>query len=83
MVRRIAYAFREALQRGPTAAEAKVLGALLEHHRKHYQASPAAAQALLKVGERPAPTDIPAPELAAWTSVTRAILNLHETITRN
>jgi hypothetical protein len=80
---RIGYAFREALQRAPSAAEAKVLGDLLEHHRKHYQQSPAAAQALLKVGQRPAPTDLPAAELAAWASVTRAILNLHETITRN
>jgi hypothetical protein len=79
---RIGYAFREALQRRPTAGEAKVLGGLLEQHRRHYQQSPEAAQALLKVGQRPAPADVQAAELAAWTSVTRAILNLHETITR-
>jgi hypothetical protein len=28
------------------------------------------------------PADADAAELAAWTSVARAILNLHETITR-
>ncbi len=80
---RIGYAFREALQRAPTADESKVLAGLVEEHLKHYRQSPAAAQAFLKVGQRPMPADIPAPELAAWTSVTRAILNLHETITRN
>ena len=37
----------------------------------------------LRIGERPAAKDVPAAELAAWTSVARAILNLHETITRN
>jgi len=26
--------------------------------------------------------DVPAPELAAWTSIARVLLNLHETITR-
>jgi hypothetical protein len=80
---RIGYAFREALQRRPTADEFAVLSGLLEQHLQHYQKTPAAAQALLKVGQRPAATDIPQAELAAWTSVTRAILNLHETITRN
>ena len=55
---------------------------MLESHLKQYQADPKAAQALVSVGYYPVPTDIPAPELAGWTSVTRVILNLHETITR-
>jgi hypothetical protein len=80
---RISYAFREALQRTPTVEESKILAALVTEHRKHYEANVAAAQAFLKVGQRPVPADVAAPELAAWTSVTRAILNLHETITRN
>jgi hypothetical protein len=80
---RVAYAFREALQRAPTADEAKVLGGLVERHLTHYRQDTAAAQAFLKVGQRPAPADLAVTELAAWTSVTRAILNLHETITRN
>jgi hypothetical protein len=29
------------------------------------------------------PKDLDATDLAAWTSVARTILNLHETITRN
>ena len=32
---------------------------------------------------RPAPADVDPAELAAWTSVARVLLNLHETITRN
>jgi hypothetical protein len=27
--------------------------------------------------------DLPVADLAAWTAVARAVLNLHETITRN
>jgi len=38
---------------------------------------------LIRTGIAPVPGDIPPVELAAWTSVARAVLNLHETITRN
>ncbi len=80
---RIQFAMREAVQRSATEAELKVLASLVEQHLKHYQQSAKEAQALLRVGDRPAAGDLPAPELAAWTSVARTILNLHETITRN
>ena len=80
---RIDYAFRAALQRKATADEQKILSGLLHHHLQHFQANPKDAEALLKVGERPAAADLSRPELAAWTSLTRAILNLHETITKN
>jgi hypothetical protein len=80
---RIDFAFREALQRKATSDEQRILSSLLQQHLQHYQANPKDAEALLKVGERPATTDLSRPELAAWMSVTRAILNLHETITRN
>jgi hypothetical protein len=80
---RIQFAMREAVQRSATDAEAKVLTSLVEQHLKHYQANAKEAQALLRVGDRPAAADLPTPELAAWTSVARTILNLHETITRN
>jgi hypothetical protein len=48
-----------------------------------YQADAAAAALLMTVGEKPMPADLPTPELSAWTSVARTILNLHEVITRN
>ncbi|HEY2841947.1 MAG TPA: hypothetical protein VGJ26_22500, partial [Pirellulales bacterium] len=65
-----------------TAQEIALLAALYEKHRAQFVADPAAADQLLATGEWPAPKDLERAELAAWTSVTRAILNLHETITR-
>ena len=38
---------------------------------------------LLGFGRRPMPSDVDTGELAAWTSVVRIVLNLHETITRS
>ena len=80
---RMRWAFRRALGRVPSDAEVQVLTGLLAKHRAEYTADPAAAQALLGVGQAPLPEGIAAEELAAWTSVARAILNLHEVITRS
>lgn len=80
---RIQFGYRRALSRPATADEVKLLHALYQHHRKAYAADTKAAEALLKVGDRPAPRDVELAELAAWTSVARVVLNLHETITRN
>jgi hypothetical protein len=80
---RIEAAYRRALSRSPRPEERAVLLDLLAKHRDHFKAHAKEADEFLRVGERPAAKDIPAVELAAWTSVARAILNLHETITRN
>ncbi len=80
---RLNFAFRRALSRPVSDQEAVVLEQLLNKHLAEYQASAAAAAEVLTVGAKPAPSDLPTPELAAWTSVARTILNLHETITRN
>ncbi len=61
----------------------KLLTELADKHADQYRQDAKAADALLRVGDRPISKDIPAPELAAWTSVARVILNLHETITRD
>lgn len=79
---RIAVALTLALQRPATAAEMKVLLELLQSHRQQYQADPAAAEAFHAVGEFRAPDELDPLELAAWSSVARVILNLHETINR-
>ncbi len=81
--KRIPHAFRLALQREPTPTELKLLTDLLAETHKTYQADRKAAEALLKVGQAPMPAGLDPVELAAFTSVTRALLNLHETITRN
>jgi hypothetical protein len=80
---RIRFAFREVLSRPARPAEVGLLEALYRKHLAQYRADPKAAAALLAVGDRPAPKDMDAAELAAWTSVARVVLNLHETITRN
>ena len=80
---RFTYAYRRALSRPPTAEEVQILTDLLAKHRQDFAADADAAKKLLSVGDWPQPKDIAPAELAAWTSVARVILNLHETITRN
>jgi mono/diheme cytochrome c family protein len=79
---RIDFIFRQGLARKADPAERKVLSALYQQHAEQYAADERGAEAFLRVGDRPAPKDLPAHELAAWTSVARVVLNLHETITR-
>jgi hypothetical protein len=76
-------AFRRAVGRAPEPAERAVLRALYAKELARFRAAPAEAKAFVSVGEAPRPAGIDTVELAATTSVTRAILNLHETITRN
>lgn len=79
---RIAWAFERATARKPKPEEATILAGLLAKHRTDFAAKPAEARKLLAVGDAPLPKDAKPEELAAWTSVCRVILNLHETITR-
>ncbi len=79
------WAFRRALSRRPSMAEREILNKLLAAHRKQYLADGKAADALLGVGlsNRPEGAGDEKADLAAWTSLSRVILNLSETITRN
>ncbi|MCB9936800.1 MAG: PSD1 domain-containing protein [Planctomycetaceae bacterium] len=79
---RLDYAFRQVLGRSPSSEEQSVLIPLYEKHFREYTAEQEAANQLLKVGALPKPDNLDSSELAAWTSVARVILNLHETITR-
>ncbi len=80
---RITWAWRQALSRTAQPDEIATLRRLLDKHRGQYQQDRFAAAAYLQVGETPPPADLDAAELAAWTNVARALLNLHETITRS
>ena len=80
---RLDRAFRLALARPPRPAEAEVLTRCWPSTSGNIAGDPAAARELLGIGDAPAPEDFDPAELAAWTSVTRVLLNLHETITRN
>jgi uncharacterized protein DUF1549/uncharacterized protein DUF1553/cytochrome c len=79
---RIAWAFERATSRKPKAEEVAVLSEVLEKHRKEFAAAPEEAKKLLAVGDAPVSKDVAPDELAAWTSVCRVMLNLHETMTR-
>ena len=80
---RIQFAFDQALSRRASPSEVALLKRIEEQHRRQYEDDPAAAADVLQIGEHKAPHALPQAELAAWTSVARVILNLHETITRN
>jgi hypothetical protein len=79
---RLEFAWRQALQRSPTANETRTITALLEEQRAVYRAQPDAANALLASGDTPVPPQLAPDELAAWTHVARVLFNLHEFITR-
>ena len=79
---RVQTAFHIALQRDATPRETQTLLRVYNRHRAEYEADHAAANELLHVGNHAADSAA-SQELAAWTSVTRVVLNLHEFITRN
>ncbi len=81
--RRLDFAYEAALSRAPESQETTILRDLYRSQRARYAADPAAARQLILTGEKAVPKDLDPVELAAWTSVARAILNLHETITRS
>jgi hypothetical protein len=80
---RIGWAYRRTLSREVKKEERTLLLALYEKHLAEYGKDKDAAQKLVGTGEYPMAKDVDVVELAAWTSVARVILNLHETITRN
>src|SRR5262249_15388333 len=80
---RIDDAFQRALGRIPTSEERRILAKLYADSLKQFRAAPSIAVELLSVGDAPRDGKVPGAEMAAMTAVTRAILNLHETITRN
>ena len=79
----LAWVFDRALNRAPSAEERALLRGLYERSLKRFTADPASARELLSEGETPLPPNVNAVRLAALSTVTRAVLNLHELITRN
>jgi hypothetical protein len=80
---RIRWAFERALNRKPEPGELQTLLSLHASALRRFQANPADAEKFVSVGESGAARGVRAPELAAMASVTRAVLSLHEMITRN
>jgi len=79
---RLAWAFRRVLSRRPQAGEAARLRALFDAQRAAYGQNPKGADELLRVAGHSVPAGVDHAELAAWVSVSRTLLNLHEAITR-
>ncbi len=79
---RIVYIFRLALARNPSGREAKVLRDLVSQQLTNYRNDRKAAGELLRVGESKADEKIDQAELAAWTMLASAILNLDEIVTK-
>ncbi len=80
---RVDWAFQRAVDRAPSPDERRTLTTLYDKSLAQFQRSPADARELIHEGEAPSPPGLRETEFAAMTTVARAILNMHETITRN
>ena len=79
---RVNLAIETALFRPAKVAERESLLRFLGEQRNYYSANVADAEKLVRVGNRPSPAGLRPDEHAAWTSLARVVLNMHETITR-
>ncbi len=80
---RLDYAFRLAVSRSPDDAEQTILKELFNASLQDYEKDRDAAKKLMSVGLSPVPAGLNITQLAAWTVIARAILNMDETISRN
>ena len=79
---RLNYGMLLAVSRTPNSAEQKLLLNLLKSATKQYKTDPAAAANSVSNGLSKRADTIDPVELAAWTTVARALLNLDESMTR-
>ncbi len=79
---RIDFVYQQVLSRLPGANERDSLAAFVAEQREYYRNNAADADKLLHVGLAPVPAGLDESELAAWATVCRVVLNLHESITR-
>ncbi|MGB1813866.1 MAG: PSD1 and planctomycete cytochrome C domain-containing protein [Rubripirellula sp.] len=80
---KIKRAFELTVSRQPDSFELTSLGKLLEAEIQHYRSQPEDADKLLDTIDKEVDIESVNPQdLAAWTTLTRALLNLQETVTR-
>ena len=79
---RLDWAMQQLLSRTPSDREATVLLGVLGANRQVFKAEPNRAAELLSVGLSPRDESLDPVEHASWAELCRALLNLHETITR-
>lgn len=79
---RLNRAFELAVGRPVSDKAVTALLPFLSSQRELYKGNQVDAEKVMHIGIAPVPADISSAELAAWTSLCRVILNMHETITR-
>jgi hypothetical protein len=79
---RLVQLFARCATRAPDEEELALLADALAGFRARYAEAPDEAAELLDVGESMAPVELDPAELAAWTMLANAVLNLDEVITR-
>jgi mono/diheme cytochrome c family protein len=80
---RLNFCFNAIVSRHASTHELEIMLPYLQSQRDEFTARAGAAELLLKTGQAPLPENVDAPELAAWTAVTRTLFNTNESITRN
>jgi hypothetical protein len=80
---RLAFAFRLATSRAPTADELARLKASLAKYAARYRESPTAAEEMLSHGESPRDKSLDTTELAAHTALASVLLNMDEAVSKN
>jgi hypothetical protein len=79
---RLTHGSRLVTARIPNAAEMMILEAALKRTLREFQADPAGAEGLLKVGEVTTDARLDMASLAAYTILASTLLNLDETVTK-
>ncbi|MES2981197.1 MAG: DUF1553 domain-containing protein [Verrucomicrobiota bacterium] len=77
---RAAWAFREVIGNAPSAAQVALLTELINEQRGFFTTKSSDANALLKIGDAPADPALDKTELAAFTTLAQALLNLDANI---
>lgn len=80
---RLASMFQRCTGRSPNGDELALLASCLEDFQSRYDGAPDEAPLLLQTGVAPQDMTLDPAELAAWTMVASAALNLHATITQS
>jgi len=80
---RLNVAFRRAVSREPSQQERQMLEEVYRSHHRYYQSHSGDVERLLAVGLHDVSEVGNSVELASWTGVTRILLNMSETTTRN
>jgi len=79
---RLNWAWLQAVSRSPQPGEIALMQQHLQSSKTYYEKHPEEATKLQKVGLASVSDKVDPAELATWTAISRALLNLHETITR-